>query len=326
MAFAGCGGHSRAGFPSRTPSAPSPAAAPTATRTTAAASTTASGLPGTGRPTVTIGDKNYTEQFVLGQLYLQALKAQGFSVDITDNIGPPAVVRQRLSSGALAMYPEYLDTFDATLAGDRRHFGSPGAALVAGRRWARRHSLRLLAPTPFSDTDAIAVTDAYGADHRLRTLTDLRRVGAALTIGGAQQFRTDAIGLRGLSDVYGVAPSSFTPLAIGDQYAELATGAVQAAYVNTTDGQLASGNYRVLSDPRRLFGYGNVVPVVSAQALVREGPAFASTIERVDRTLTLPVMRALNNEVDIAHESPATVATVYLQTHGLLSALRRPRR
>ena len=302
---------------------------PTATRTTAASAaspTTASGLPGTGRPTVTIGDKNYTEQFVLGQLYLQALQAQGFSVNITDNIGPPAVVRQRLASGALAMYPEYLNTFDATLAGDRRRFGSPGAALAAGRRWARRHSLRLLAPTPFSDTDAIAVTDAYGAAHRLRTLTDLRRVGAALTIGGAQQFRTDAMGLSGLSDVYGVAPSAFTPLAIGDQYAELATGAVQAAYVNTTDGQLASGDYRVLSDPRRLFGYGNVVPVVSAQSLVREGPAFAATIERVDRTLTLPVMRALNNEVDIAHESPTTVATVFLQTHGLLSALHRTRR
>jgi osmoprotectant transport system substrate-binding protein len=328
VTLTGCGAHRHAVSPARRRTSTSttttntstdtstPATNTIAGRTATTSTTTAAALPGTGRPTVTIGDKNYTEQFVLGQLYLQALKAQGFSVEITDNIGPPAVVRQRLTTGTLAMYPEYLDTFNTTLAGDRRHFASRAATLRAARQWARPHGLRLLAPTPFSDTDAVAVTDAYAAAHRLRTLTGLRRVGATLTIGGALQFRTDAIGLRGLSDVYGVAPRSFAPLA---------TGAVQAAYVNTTDGQLASDDYRVLADPRRLFGYGNVVPVASAHALALEGPAFAATIERVDRTLTLPVMRALNSEVDIAHETPAAVATVFLQTHGLLSPLRPTR-
>ena len=46
---------------------------------------------------------------------------------------------------------------------------------------------------------------------------------------------------------------------------------MQAAYVNSTDGQLASGDYRLLSDNRRIFGWGNVVPVVSATALAKEG-------------------------------------------------------
>src|SRR5206468_3088465 len=50
--------------------------------TSSAASTPTSTLPGTGRPTVTIGDKNFTEQFVLGELYFEALKAQGFAVQI----------------------------------------------------------------------------------------------------------------------------------------------------------------------------------------------------------------------------------------------------
>ena len=71
-----------------------------------------------------------------------------------------------------------------------------------------------------------------------------------------------------------------------------------------------------------MFGFGNVVPVVTLHALREEGPAFAATIERVDRMLTARVMRALNSDVDVAHENPATVATQFLQTHGLLARLR----
>ena len=281
----------------------------------------ASSLPGTGKPTVTIGDKNYTEQFVLGQLYLQALQAQGFTVNINQNLGPPAVYTRGLKSGQLAMYPEYLDTFDASIAGYRHGFATQLQAYEAAQRWAGRHGLQLLAPTPFSDTDAIGVTVAYAAQHRLGSLLDLRRVGAMLTLGGAAQFATGAPGLPVLSSVYGVTPARFKALAVGDQYTNLDDGSVQAAYVNSTDGELATGDYRLLRDPERIFGWGNVVPVVSAAALAKQGPAFAVTIERVDAALTVSVMRSLNAAVDLAKKDPATVAKQFLETHGLLAPL-----
>ena len=293
-----------------------------ASSTSTTTSTTTAALPGAGRPVVTIGDKNYTEQFVLGQLYLQALKAQGFSVDITDNIGPPAVIRQALKSGSLAMYPEYLDVFNQTYTRLHRAVHSRQAAERAARHWARRHGLSLLAPTPFSDTDAIAVTDATAARHRLRTLGDLDRLAGHLVIGGAAQFEKAPPGLPSLAHAYGVAPASFQALAVGDQYNDLDGGTIGAAYVNTTDGQLATGDYRVLADPRRLFGYGNVVPVLSRSVAAKEGPAFTATIVRVDRTLTLRAMRTLNYAVDVAGQSPADVAKQYLETHGLLTPLR----
>ena len=40
-----------------------------------------SGQPGQGKPAVTMGTKNFTEQTILGQLYAQALRAKGFTVD-----------------------------------------------------------------------------------------------------------------------------------------------------------------------------------------------------------------------------------------------------
>src|SRR6202000_2940574 len=102
-------------------------ASTTSPQTTGTGTTKGPDLPGTGRPRVTIGDKNYTEQFVLGQLYLQALQAQGSSVNITQNIGPPAVFTQALKNGSLAMYPEYLSDFDSTGGHEDRRSASPCA-------------------------------------------------------------------------------------------------------------------------------------------------------------------------------------------------------
>jgi osmoprotectant transport system substrate-binding protein len=301
----------------------------TTTQTTQAASTntqtsSTSTLPGAGTPAISIGDKNYTEQFVLGQLYLQALTAQGFTVTINQNIGPTDVTLQALKTGALTMYPEYLNTFDSAVAGYRHGFRTRGAADRAAERYALAHGLVLLAPTPFSDTDAIAVTVAYAQNNRLRSIIDLRRVAGTMTMAGQAQFATSPPGLPELSAAYGVTPELFRGLPVGAEYAPLNAGTVQAAYVNSTDGQLASGDYRLLSDDRGIFGSGNVVPVVSAAALAKEGPAFAATVQRVDRALTTPVMRRLNAAVDVAKQDPAAVAKQFLQTHGLLEPLASP--
>ncbi|MGP0053447.1 MAG: glycine betaine ABC transporter substrate-binding protein [Solirubrobacteraceae bacterium] len=290
----------------------------TGTGTDTGTSTTPT-LPGTGKPTVTIGDKNYTEQFLLGQLYLQALQAQGFTVNLNENIGPTEVTVQALKDGTLAMYPEYLDIFNSAIAGYSRTFRTQLDAYAAADRYALAHGLELLEPTPFSDTDAIAVTDAYAADNELHTIRDLRRIASSLTIGGPPQFQQGPPGLPEIKRAYGVTPAAFTPLAVGDQYDELDAGTVQAADVNTTDGQLASGDYVLLSDPRQIFGFGNVVPVISAKWLAEEGPAFADTIDRVDETLSTATMRELNSEVDIAKLDPASVAKQFLETHGLLT-------
>ncbi|HEU0315788.1 MAG TPA: glycine betaine ABC transporter substrate-binding protein, partial [Solirubrobacteraceae bacterium] len=43
--------------------------------------------PGKGKPAVTMGDKNFTEEFVLAQLYAQALRAKGFTVNLKEGLG-----------------------------------------------------------------------------------------------------------------------------------------------------------------------------------------------------------------------------------------------
>src|SRR5437588_5505255 len=115
-------------------------------------------LPGAGKPQVTIGDKNYTEQFVLGELYYEALQAQGFPVLINQNIGTTEVTMKALHSGQLGLYPEYLNTWNSQVAGNQRPFKTRRSAYLAAQRYALEHSMELLDPTPFSDTSAVGVT------------------------------------------------------------------------------------------------------------------------------------------------------------------------
>ncbi len=276
-------------------------------------------LPGTGRPPVAVGDKNtYPEQFVLGALYEQALAAQGFSVTLNRNIGPTEVTIRALQAGSLALYPEYVGVWDSAVAGYRRTFKTFRQAYDAGTRYARRHGFQLLKPTPFSNTDALGVTLTYAVENGLDKVGDLRKVASKLTIGGPPEFENSLTGLAGVEQAYGFAPAAFKPLAVGDQYQALDKGTVQAADVNTTDGELSSDSYALLRDTNHVFGFGNVVPVVTEKAIEQEGPGFATTINAVSALLTLPVMRQLNAAVALNHEDPTAVAKQFLEAHHLV--------
>ena len=56
---------------------------------------------------IIIGTKNFPEQYVLGQLYKQALEAKGFKVPYKENIGSTELIDKALTSGKVTFYPEY---------------------------------------------------------------------------------------------------------------------------------------------------------------------------------------------------------------------------
>ncbi len=285
-------------------------------QTGSAQTSTGNALPGTGRPLVTIGDKNFTEQFILGELYYLALRNRGFPVQLNQNIGPLDVTLQQLRHGQLGMYPEYINTWDSQVAHESGPFADGKQAYATGQSYAESHGMRLLSPTPFSDTGAIAVTFDYAVQHGLTTLRDLRTLGHGLSLGGPPQFQTQPGGLSALQSAYGFRGSSYKSLEIGGQYPALDSGQVDAAEVDTTDAQLGTGDYTLLSDPEHVFGWGNVVPVVTARVLAEEGTAFASTINQVSELLTTAVIRELNAEVDIQGQDPAIVASQFLSENG----------
>jgi osmoprotectant transport system substrate-binding protein len=115
----------------------------------------------------------------------------------------------------------------------------------------------------------------------------------------------------------GINPT-FVPLASGLFYTALDFGKVNTSDVFTTDPEVKSGKYVVLTDPKHVFGFQNVAPIVKASVVSAEGPAFAQTLNRVDALLTQRAIIALNAAVAVDKQSPATVAHQFLAANGLL--------
>jgi osmoprotectant transport system substrate-binding protein len=264
-----------------------------------------------------IGTKNFAEQFLLGELYTQALEAKGFPVDLKTNIGSSEIIHQALTDGALDMYPEYVGVLLSEVANVRKRPASPKAAYEAAQAFEQRKGFTMLGMTPFSDANALAVTPEYAERHGIRTIADLRKVRGTIRIGAPPEFQTRFEGLVGLDQRYRLRNAKATAIAIGRQYAALDSGRVDAAAVFTTDGQLAGGRYVILEDPRGVFGTQHVAPIISRAALRTRGPRPQAVIDAVSRKLTASAMRRMNAAVQLDGRSSAAVADAFLRRAGL---------
>jgi osmoprotectant transport system substrate-binding protein len=273
-------------------------------------------LPGKGKPPITMGDKNFTEEFILGDLYSQALRAKGFTVNLKPNIGSSELVDKSLRSGQIDMYPEYTGVILSVIAMQTRRPASEDAAYASAKKFEESRGYTLLNKTPFFDADAMATLKPFAQKNHLVTLGDLKKL-KSFSLGAPPENKTRYEGLVGMRQAYGITNVQFVPLTIGLQYAALDKGSVDTANVFTTDGQLQSGKYVILPDTKHIYGYQNVAPVVSQKLLAKEGPAFAQTLNAVSAKLTTHVMQQLNAAVDIQKVDPATVASKFLQANAL---------
>jgi osmoprotectant transport system substrate-binding protein len=132
------------------------------------------------------------------------------------------------------------------------------------------------------------------------------------------EFQTRNTGLVGLEKQYGLHNIHFVALGSISSYQALDSGQVLAADVFSTDPPLASpSKYTVLTDPKNLFGFENVAPVVSTALVKAEGPSFAATVNAVSAKLTQAAILAMNKAVEVDQQSPTTVAAAFLKANKL---------
>lgn len=271
----------------------------------------------TGGGAVTIGDKNFPEELILGQLYAQALKAKGIAVNLKENIGSSEITDKALTSGQIDMYPEYTGTILTVVAHQTKSPTSANAAYSQAKAFEESRGFTLLKKTPFFDSDALAVTTAYGQKNSLSSIADLKKLGKKVRVGGLPEFATRFTGLVGLKQIYGVVPT-FKPLAnSGLTYTALDSGQIDAGDIFTTDPQLAGNKYKVLKDPKFVFGFQNVAPVISKKVLAKQGPQFTTTVNAVSSKLTLPAIQKMNAAVILNKQPAADVARKFLAANGL---------
>lgn len=266
-------------------------------------------------PVITIGTKNFTEQYIMGELYRQTLEKHGFRVKLKSNIGSSEIVDQALTAGSLDMYPEYTGVLLSEIAGQRKRPATPAAAYQAAKKFEEGRGFTLLEMTPFTDSNAIAVLPAFARKHRLKAIADLKRL-PSVVLGALPEFRTRFEGSVGLRSVYGLRNFKVSVLQFLERYDALDNRRVDVLAVFTTEGQLLKGRYRVLDDPRNLFAFQNLAPVIRRDLVRKYGKRLTGPIDALSARLTTSAMQAMNGAVDLRGERPKDVAARFLRGGG----------
>jgi osmoprotectant transport system substrate-binding protein len=275
-------------------------------------------MPGEGKPAVTLGTKDFTEEFVLGELYKQALEAKGYTVNLKKNIGATEIIDKALTSDEIDGYPEYLGVAVAVVARQDIIPKSDQETYDLAKEFYEGRGQVISEQTPFFDVDAIATTKEFAEQNGLKSVADLKKLDS-FTVGARPEFRDRFQGLKGMRSEYGLNNAQFKQLALGIQYQALDSGDVDSANVFSTDAQLASGKYTVLEDPKGVFGYQHVAMVMNEDKFEQlGGQQFFDVIDEVSALLTNEAMISMNKAVAIDKQDEAEVARSFLEANGLL--------
>ncbi|WP_105971721.1 ABC transporter substrate-binding protein [Streptomyces geranii] len=267
--------------------------------------------------TVVVGSNNFAESILLADIYGEALKAKGIKVSYKPNIGSRETTYGLLKNGSITVLPEYNGSLLAYL--DAKAAQTSLANVNAAAKAKLDSKLTLLESSPAEDKDSVTVNAATAKKYGLTaasTLADLKDIAPELVLGGSPEFQTRQQGMPGLAAAYGLKFKSFKALDAGGPLtqAALKTNTVQAADIFTTDPTITKEGFIVLQDPKNLFGFANVTPLVYKSGLTQEG---IDALNAVSAKLDTKALLDLDSQVQLDSKDPLDVAKAWLKSAGL---------
>ncbi|MFP7760661.1 glycine betaine ABC transporter substrate-binding protein [Marisediminicola sp. LYQ85] len=271
--------------------------------------------------TIVVGSFAFPESEILGEIYAQALVAEGYEVETSFNIGPRQQTIPALQDGSINLIPEYngnlLAYYDTEF--EERTTEDVDAALVDA---IAEDDLQILESAEAEDKDAYVVTSETADEFGLESIGDLSEL-VPFTLGANPQFGDLGYGIPGLRDVYGVGTDSgdvtFLPIEdFGgpDTVRALVDGTVQVADIYTTSPAIVTEDLVVLDDPENLIAAQNVVPLLASSVYSDE---LAEVLNGISAELTTDDLIALRDRVEGDEQaSPSVAAADWLDEKGLI--------
>ncbi|MET1006182.1 MAG: glycine betaine ABC transporter substrate-binding protein, partial [Propionibacteriaceae bacterium] len=256
------------------------------------------------KTTITVGSKNFPEQFILGEIYSQALEAAGYTVKKDLNLGSEVVAFKALKQGKIDAYPEYTGTALTALLGKKVADvpKEPQAAydeVVAG---AKKDKITAYPPTPFENTFRLGLLKEKATELKAKKSSDLDGKTGDLKITGYPECRQRADCLIGVEKAYG----KFGKFVGSEQtYQVIDNKDADVGFLFTTDAQLSTGKYTTLDDDKKVFPPYNITLLMRDQQADALGEKGKQLIVDVQKPLTEKVMVELNSRVVLDKQKPA---------------------
>ena len=283
----------------------------------AAAFLVAGGLAASAQ-TIKIGSKNFTEQFVVAELYAGMIEGAGYKVERKINLGATLVAHEALRTGAIDIYPEYTGTGLLAVMKGKVDTNAQKVFDDVKGFYEKEYNLTWLPPSKINNGYAIVVRPETAKENNLKTLSDLARVSGKLRLGAGSEFFDRFDGLPGLKQVYGIEfgeSRQFAALRL--RYEALAQKQVDVANGFSTDWQIAAEKFAALDDDKNLFPPYFLAPVVRMD--IAKDAKITEALAKVNALIDNATMQELNRQVEVDKKEPRRVAADFLKAKGLVN-------
>jgi osmoprotectant transport system permease protein len=245
-------------------------------------------------PAYVVGAKNFSEQYILGQLMADRLKAAGVRTTLKEDLGS-VVAYRALAAGEIDVYVDYSGTLWTNVL---QRKDNPGrAAVLAGltTELKRRDGVTVLGSLGFENAYAFAMKPARAKALGLASLADLARAAPGLKFGSDLEFlsRPEWKAVRGAYDLNFKAERSYQPTFM---YRALENGDVDVISAFSSDGRIAADNLTVLSDPKAAIPPYDAVVLISPKRA--RDARLAKALQPLVGRIPVVAMRAANLMVD----------------------------
>lgn len=291
------------------------------TGTTTDSTATTGGDMGDKRPVV-VSSKNFTEEYLLGEMYALALENAGVPVERKMNLGTTQVAHGALLKGGaddgIDLYPEYTSTGLSDVLKAEAIYDPQQVYDEVKKAYKEQFNLVWLNPAPMNDTQAMVTTEEVSKQYGLKSLQDLCDKADQLTVAAVAEFKDRADALTLLQKTYGGC--DFKEIKVFEpnlRYKALLNKDVEIAQAFSTDGQIAGEGLVLLDDPKNYGLPYNVAPVVR-QDVLDMYPEIESALNELSPKITNDEISALNWEVDGKGREYEEVAKEWMQEQGLI--------
>jgi osmoprotectant transport system permease protein len=252
------------------------------------------GLGGAQQPTIVVGAKNFSEQYILASLIEDRLATAGYRIERRDDLGS-AVAYRALAAGDVDVYVDYTGTLWTNVLG--RSDTPPAQAMRAAltRDLAARDGVRLLGPLGFENAYALAMRRERARSLGVTSIADLARAAPRLRLASDIEFLSRPE-WRSVQRAYGLRfadQRSYNPTFM---YRAIADGSADVMSAFSSDGRIAALGLVTLSDPRSALPNYDAVLLLSPR--VAGDVRLAEALQPLIGAIGIDRMRRANLMVD----------------------------
>jgi osmoprotectant transport system substrate-binding protein len=277
---------------------------------------------------INIGTKNFTEQYIAGNLLAILLEDRGFDVDLKTGMST-TVMREALMNGDLDLCMEYTGTGWLTHMQNEFDGESPKEMYQKVKKADAENGIIWIDPVWCNNTYVMAVPGDLAKENGLETLSDfadyVNAKGGDVSVSTTSEFYARPDGIKGMEDLYGFSfnEDNVTAVQAGLQKKYLIEGNVDSTVAFGTDAEIGKYGWAVMQDDKNFWPPYDLSPVTRKEVLDANKDLEKALRDLVkafpqDPAEARQTMAKLNARVDFDKREPEEVAAEWLKEQGLI--------